>query len=294
MQTKLTYLILIVLAIVLGIMFIPRQEPLEQIKSEIQLLEQERDDLLSEFEHENQLLEVQYLDKKHEINERYMPLLNQLEKQLEDKRQKALEAIGMTGSINIPNKAHNAPESDLALGDYWLSNAGWGRKPIPNVVGNTPAKRFANFVRNYAVDFDESVFVEARNSYWVKEEVLACIWRAETTLGNENKTASNIMNYGNTDNWSTRTYNDVYTNVMHAAHWLAQGTYLGQYTLLGELSWGGRKALGIAPCTQQWEYCYASSMENWRVNVSNCLTLIHWEKKDWDRYTFKKVSLANN
>lgn len=72
-------------------------------------------------------------------------------------------------------------------------------KPLPPVAGNTKDKRFINFVRYYARGFDESVFVNARNKYGVKEEVLACIAWAETTLGNDNKSSSNIMNYGNND-----------------------------------------------------------------------------------------------
>jgi len=95
--------ILVVLATLATIrMWNNKGEPLEQIKSEIQLLEEERVELLGEFEHKNQLLEVQYLDKKHEINERYMPLINQIQQEIEEKRQKAMDALGITDKYNVP------------------------------------------------------------------------------------------------------------------------------------------------------------------------------------------------
>lgn len=55
-------------------------------------------------------------------------------------------------------------------------------KPLPTIIGNTKEKRFINFVRYYARGFDESVFVNARRKYGVKEELLACIAWAETSL----------------------------------------------------------------------------------------------------------------
>lgn len=281
----------IFIAVCSSILFRPKSE-LEKLETDLERSQRELDWLTSERENEHQALEYYYQTEKEKIDTHYKPRLDELEEHIEKLKTEALSALWLTGYT--PSEEHNVAESDLALGDYWLSNSEWGRKPLPNIVGNTPAKRFTNFVRTYAIWFDESVFVEARNAYWVKEEVLSCIARAETSIGNENKTANNVLNYGNSDNGSTRSFAWVQENVMATAHWLSQGTYLGRYTILWELSWGGREALGLPQCNTSWEYCYATSMENWRVNVYNCLTLIHWEKKDWDRYAFKNTNLAKN
>ena len=59
----------------------------------------------------------------------------------------------------------------------------WG-KVIPSwITWNTKEKRFHNFVAHFARWFDSSVFVEARNRYGVKEEVLACIAWADSDMG---------------------------------------------------------------------------------------------------------------
>lgn len=160
-------------------------------------------------------------------------------------------------------------------------------KPLPPVYWNTKADRFVNFVRYYAKWFDESVFVRAREQYGVAEELLACIARAETTLWNANKSTNNIMNYWNNDRGDVVHKDSVQQNVYYAAHWLTQGL-LSNNTIIAELNWAGRYELGLPPCSQQGEYCYATSWPTgyWRVNVHNCLTFIEWENKDWDNYVF--------
>lgn len=162
-------------------------------------------------------------------------------------------------------------------------------KPLPPVYWNTKEQRFINFVRYYARWFDESVFVKAREQYWVPEEILACIARAETTLGNANKSTNNIMNYWNNDRGDVVHKDNVQQNVYYTAHWLTQGL-LSNNTILAELSWAGRDKLGLPWCAESGEYCYATSWPKgyWRVNVHNCLTFIEWEKKDWDNMRFRK------
>jgi len=171
----------------------------------------------------------------------------------------------------------------------------WG-KPIPNIAGNTVSKRFTNFVRYYANWFDESVFVEARNVYGIKEEILACAAWSETSLGSENKTAGNILNYGNTDWGKTRSYDTIHSNVMAAAHWLAQGRYMWGNNILGELSNWGRTELGLPNCNEATapNKCYATSEVNRHRNMSNCLTYLYGDKQEWAHYAIKSGVLAFN
>lgn len=162
-------------------------------------------------------------------------------------------------------------------------------KTIPSwITWNTKEKRFQNFVRYFARGFDESVFVQARQRYWVKEEVLACIARADSDMWNANKSANNIMNIGNNDRWETRSFDSVLWSVMSAAYSMSKWRYLSRNTKIWELSQWWRTQLGLSPCVDSWVYCYATSHVNWRRNVNNCLTFIEWERLDRDRLPFNK------
>lgn len=164
----------------------------------------------------------------------------------------------------------------------------WG-KHIPSwITWNTKAKRFQNFVRYFSRGFDESVFVQARNRYWVKEEVLACIAWADSDMGNANKSSNNIMNIGNNDRWDTRSFDSVLWSVMSAAYSMSEWKYLALNSKIWELSGWGRTHLWLLWCSTSGIYCYATSPVNWRTNVNNCLTFIEWERKDWDHLPFKK------
>lgn len=202
--------------------------------------------------------------------------------------------IECRASLEIPAGAlgkaeHTVASTDMNGDPIATKYIPWG-KPLPNIVWNTTAERFKNFVRYYANGFDESVFIEARNKYGVKEEVLACIAWSETTLGSENKSQSNIMNYWNNDRWDTRDFEHVLSNVMAAAHGISQGTYMHGNNILAEMSGWGRKELWLPSCSEATapNKCYATSEENWHRNMSNCLTLIHWERQDWGHYTVKR------
>lgn len=158
--------------------------------------------------------------------------------------------------------------------------------PLPPVTGSTARERFENLVKYYAVWFWPEVFVEVWRRYKIAEELLACIAYAETHIGNDNKSKNNIMNYWNNDRWQKVAFATVLDNVMAAAHWLREWTYLSKNRLLWELSNWGRASLWLKPCETKWVYCYATSWVNWRWNVNDCLTFIHWKNKDWDNYVF--------
>lgn len=186
---------------------------------------------------------------------------------------------------------------DTGVVSMWEVGHDGRSKPLPPIIGNTKEKRFVNFVRYYAKWFDESVFVNARRKYWIKEELLACIAWAETSLWLENKSSNNIMNYGNNDRWDTKSFSGVQSNVNAAAWWMSQGL-LSSNKILAEMSWHGREEKWLNPCSNKGTYCYATSDSKWywRINVNNCLTFIEWEKKDWDNMVvvpWKAVVLDN-
>jgi len=157
--------------------------------------------------------------------------------------------------------------------------------PLPNVWWATPKERFENLVKHYW-KVDPSVFIEVWREYKIAEELLACIAYAESHIWTHLKATNNIMNYGNNDRWNKVPYITIKANVQASAHWLKFGTYLSKNKILGELSNWGRLALGLPTCENRWTYCYATSWVNWRGNVNDCMTFIHWENKDWDNYVF--------
>lgn len=158
--------------------------------------------------------------------------------------------------------------------------------PLPKLAWNTPKERFESLVKHYAVWFWTEVFVENGRKYWIAEELLACIAYAETHIWNHTKSKNNIMNYGNDDRWQKVAYKTVMDAVNYATHWIKKWTYLSRNKKLWELSNGWRKALWLSPCWTNWAYCYATSDVNWRGNVNDCMTFIHWENKDWDNFIF--------
>jgi len=99
--------------------------------------------------------------------------------------------------------------------------------------------------------------------------LLVAIMVADTGLGVKNKTNYNPMNVGNNDR-GDRVHFTGWQEGVNAGCETLNNKYLGSLTMLGELSGGGRVALGIQGCAGN--KCYASSMGNWHVNVSAILS----------------------
>ena len=64
------------------------------------------------------------------------------------------------------------------------------------------------------------------------------------------------------------------------------GTYLGNYSKIGELSGQGRIGLGLEPCTKNGVFCYASDTKHWNDNVSKCMSKI-WGREIGASFNYK-------
>lgn len=156
------------------------------------------------------------------------------------------------------------------------------KNPLPPVHGNTPQKRFEAVVEYYG--YDPLDFVAVRKKYWIPEELIVSIVRADTGFLNF-KSHNNIGNVGNNDRWDTVAFSSIQAWLM--AMWQTlTNKYLWDLTMIGELSQWGRTAMWLKWCAEKWEYCYATSPENWNKNVLDMMSFIHGKKINED-FTFR-------
>ena len=96
-------------------------------------------------------------------------------------------------------------------------------------------------------------------------ETILCIIYADSSIGRFLKTEHNYGNVWNTDSGKTQAYTNM-EQWLNAVGRVLNNKYLWQYTLIGQLS-------------PYWEmngsHFYATSKENWGINVLNCLWMIH-------------------
>lgn len=150
--------------------------------------------------------------------------------------------------------------------------------PLPEIHGNTPSKRFNNFLAYFG--HNPAWYVEARNKYGVKEEVLACIVWADTGFMNL-KSKWNYGNVGNNDRGDTVNFSWPQQWINAIAQTITN-KYLWRYTTMWELSQWGRTEMKLKWCAEKGEFCYATSEKNWNMNTLDCLTMIHGKRVNED------------
>lgn len=97
----------------------------------------------------------------------------------------------------------------------------------------------------------------------VYPEVILCIAYADSSLGKNLKTKHNYGNVGNNDRGDTQAYANL-EQWLNAIGKVLNNRYLGDYISIDQLSRAGNKT-GMV---------YATSDENWNLNVLNCLGMI--------------------
>ena len=104
----------------------------------------------------------------------------------------------------------------------------------------------------------------------VYPEVLICIAYADSSLGRFLKTDNNFGNAGNNDRGDTKSFVNPAQGIDAIASVGLESTYLRSRQSVMELSpYGGKPG----------PY-YATSPENWGVNVLNCLGMVYDKKVD--------------
>jgi len=117
---------------------------------------------------------------------------------------------------------------------------------------------------------DESqMFEDVGLNYGVDPDLLVCIAFADSGLGKQLATAYNYGNVNNNDRGDRVAFSNVMEGIVKMAETL-NNSYLGSATTIGELSNGGRTALGLPACGNG-AYCWATSPESWNINVISCL-----------------------
>lgn len=123
--------------------------------------------------------------------------------------------------------------------------------------------------------------------YRIKPEVVVAIMQADTSLGKNLKTPYNYGNVGNTDGGATWTPQDEYKGRIYegveAIFKTLNNQYLGDYTMIGELSNGGRSILGLSACGK----CYATSESSWNLNVVAMLQTIQTDLNINETFNFR-------
>ena len=122
--------------------------------------------------------------------------------------------------------------------------------------------------------------------YKIKPEMMVCIAQADSSLGQALKGKNNIGNVGSYDRGGTTHYATLEAGIEAMGKTLNNG-YLGSYTTIGELSNGGRTALGLKACGVDGTKCYATSASNWNRNTIGCLREITKDDSVNENYTFR-------
>lgn len=159
------------------------------------------------------------------------------------------------------------------------------KNPLPKVYWNTPSKRLNNLLWYFW--HTPSDYVEVRNTHWIPEELMACIIRADTWFV-ALKSQHNYGNVWNSDRGDVVSYNSRKDWLMAIGRVL-NNRYLWPLATIWELSEWGRKELWLPSCKESWEFCYATSEYNWNMNVTDCMTFIHW-RAIRENFIFRKAN----
>ncbi len=244
MKTKLIILWVAVVSVILWAVFAPKQSHLEKLIEERNELEASITWLQLELSWVNQQIEVEAMD------------------------------IWLPGSKPVVATVEAAYVEPTPTGTMYRHQ---GKNPLPPVSWNTPQKRFEALVKYFWLDPLD--FVAVRNEYKVPEELIACIVWSDTWF-TALKSANNLGNVWNNDRWDVIHYNSMQEGLM--AIWrVLNNKYLGNYTMIGELSQGGRIAMWLPMCWNG-NACYATSEYNWNANVLDCMSFVHWKRINED------------
>lgn len=153
----------------------------------------------------------------------------------------------------------------------YRNNSQWWSKPIPNITGKTVKERSISFLSLHWHDYSEWLLVAKEQK--LKPEAMFCIAWADSHLWYALKSAHNYGNVWNNDRWDTIAFKTRVDGIRAIWTMALNGRYLWHKQSIWSLSpwWWGTKPF------------YATSTENWNINVTNCLSLIHNKtiKENW-------------
>lgn len=146
-----------------------------------------------------------------------------------------------------------------------LNSNGYSQRYV-ELYGDTKQERIISLLNTYWFDGEDTWYTIRTISriYRVYPETIVCIAYADSSLGRFLKTEHNYGNVGNNDRWDTVSYSNVEQG-FNAIAKVLNNQYLWGYSTVDQLSRRGNET-GMV---------YATSPENWHINVTNCLGMIH-------------------
>ena len=159
----------------------------------------------------------------------------------------------------------------------YLFNSNWVAIRQPELTSSTPDLRTDELIRYYGQD--PQVRRSLSQSIWIKPEFAICLSQAETGVGKHFKTKHNWFNVGNSDSWSTMTFESLEHAFKSLWDLALNWRFLSKKTTLAHLSPNHK----LSHCSKpEWfnsdsacKYVYASSQENRLNNNLSCLSNIY-------------------
>ena len=152
-----------------------------------------------------------------------------------------------------------------------LNSNGYSQRFVV-LTGTNRVERMHQLLAAYGHDNYE-VWKTVARIHQIYPEMLICVTYADSSIGRFLKTANNLGNVWNTDSGKTQSYKTMEAGI-NAIGKVLNNQYLGKYNVVGQLSPFGQ--MNGSPY-------YATSEENWGINVLNCLWMIHNKQinNDW-------------
>lgn len=186
--------------------------------------------------------------------------------------------------LSAPQSSQRAKTVGTVFAGYepmkYRTNSKWWGKPVPELIGETVQERTDYMLKKYW--HDPKIWHKIWKEQWIKTEVLVAIAWADSHLWYATKSKNNVGNVGNNDRWDTVEYPTLEAGIRAMGSYALNGTYLSHKRTIWELScWW---------YYSQWLECihpvYATSAENWNINVLNLLSAIYWETV-WEDFEFR-------
>lgn len=172
-------------------------------------------------------------------------------------------------TANWTNKWRNEEMTKIK----WVLNGNKVSKEYIELTG-TKEQRMKQMLTIYSLWNYYDHIIELWNKYRIDPALIICIWRSDSSLWRELKTANNVGNVWNTDSWKTRSYKTM-EKWLEAIYQVLHNQYLGNLNYLWQLSCWGRLLWWYDRCWNKWIFVYATSNFNRGMNVRNCLGMLY-------------------
>lgn len=169
----------------------------------------------------------------------------------------------------------------------WKVNSNWFSQEFKELKNQWVIGRTQELLELYThTNWTYDLWAKYEKMYWIKMQVAIAIAKADSSLWDEMKSLNNVGNVGNNDRWDTWEYLTK-EDWIEAIYRTLNNKYLWHIYNIGYLSEWGRTVLGGASCTVKGEFCYATSEENWNINVINTLRLLYQDASIDETFEFR-------